>query len=56
MLPDADKVGQIQALSEFLRANFGVKPRGMWLAERVWEPHLPKALSRAGVEFVVLED
>jgi alpha-amylase len=56
MLPDADKVGQIQALSEFLSANFGVKPRGMWLAERVWEPHLPKALRRAGVEFVVLDD
>lgn len=56
MLPDADKVGQIQALSEFLRENFGVKPRGMWLAERVWEPHMPKALRRAGVEFVVLDD
>jgi hypothetical protein len=56
MLPDEDKVGQIQALSEFLRANFGVRPRGMWLAERVWEPHMPKALRRAGVEFVVLDD
>ena len=56
MLPDADKVGQIQALSDFLCANFGVKPRGMWLAERVWEPHMPKVLRRAGVEFVVLDD
>ena len=56
MLPDDDKVGQIEALSEFLRANFGVRPRGMWLAERVWEPHMPKALQRAGVEFVVLDD
>jgi len=56
MLPDADKVGQIQALSEFLRANFGARPRGMWLAERVWEPHFPRALRRAGVEFVVLDD
>ena len=56
MLPDDDKVGQIEALSEFLRANFGVRPRGMWLAERVWEPHMPKALRRAGVEFVVLDD
>src|ERR1700730_16918288 len=26
MLPDEDKVGQIQALTEFLRANFGVCP------------------------------
>jgi hypothetical protein len=56
MLPDWDKLGQIQALSEFLRAHFGVRPRGMWLAERVWEPHLPKALREAGVEFVLLDD
>ncbi len=56
MLPDRDKVGQIQALSEFLRAQFGARPRGMWLAERVWEPHLPKALREAGVEFVLLDD
>jgi alpha-amylase len=56
MLPDADKIGQIQALTEFLKSNFGVGPRGMWLAERVWEPHLPKALAAAGVEFVLLDD
>ncbi|MEK7838319.1 MAG: hypothetical protein AAB328_10100 [candidate division NC10 bacterium] len=56
MLPDRDKVGQIGQLSEFLRENFGVRPRGLWLAERVWEPHLPKALSEAGVEFVVVDD
>jgi len=56
MLPDADKLGQIQALSEFIRSNFGVRPRGMWLAERVWEPQLPKILGQAGVEFVVLDD
>src|SRR5574341_881500 len=56
MLPDRDKVGQIQALTEFLRSSFGVSPRGMWLAERVWEPQLPKVLRDAGVEFVLLDD
>ena len=56
MLRDPDKVGQIQALSEFLRANFGVRPRGMWLAERVWEPQFPAALRAAGVEFVLVDD
>jgi len=56
MLPDGDKLGQIQALSEFLRASFGRRPRGMWLAERVWEPQLPKVLRAAGVEFVVVDD
>lgn len=56
MLPDADKIGQVQRLTEFLHASFGVRPRGMWLAERVWEPHLPRALRAAGVEFVVVDD
>jgi len=56
ILPDHDKVGQIQHLSEFLRSHFGVRPRGMWLAERVWEPHLPRALRSAGVEYVLVDD
>jgi 4-alpha-glucanotransferase len=56
LLPDWDKVGQIQALTQFLRASFGVSPRGMWLAERVWEPQLPRVLREAGVEFVLVDD
>src|SRR2546426_2302554 len=56
VLPDHDKVGQIERLTEFLKAHFGVRPRGMWLAERVWEPHLPRVLSEAGVEYVLLDD
>ena len=56
MLPDVDKVGQVQRLSEFLRASFGVTPRGLWLAERVWEAHLPRTLRAAGIEYVVVDD
>jgi len=56
MLPDRDKVGQVQALTEFLRREFGVRARGMWLAERVWEPQLPRVLREAGVEFALVDD
>jgi alpha-amylase len=56
ILPDADKRGQIQRLSEYLATHFGVRPRGMWLAERVWEPHLARALHDAGVEYVLVDD
>ncbi len=56
VLPDHDKIGQIRHLSDFLKGHFGVRPRGMWLAERVWEPHLPRALGEAGVEFVLVDD
>ena len=56
ILPDADKRGQIERLTAFLHTEFGVRPRGMWLAERVWEPHLPRALREAGVEYVLVDD
>ena len=56
LLPDWDKVGQIQALTQFIKSHFGVSPRGMWLAERIWEPQLPRVLREAGVEFVLVDD
>jgi len=55
-LPDADKVGQIRKMSRFLRESFGCEPTGAWLAERVWEPHLPKPLAEAGVRYTLLDD
>jgi len=56
VLPDHDKIGQIERLTTFLKSHFGVRPRGMWLAERVWEPHLPRVLSEAGIEYVLVDD
>ena len=56
IIPDADKIGQIGKLTARLRADFGVKARGAWLAERVWEPSLPKPLAAAGVEYTLLDD
>ncbi len=56
IIPDRDKLGQIAKLTEYIRKRFGCKPRGLWLAERVWEPHLPRPLHEAGVEYVVIDD
>ncbi len=56
LLPDEDKLGQIEKMSKFVLEHFGKRPRGIWLAERVWEPHLPAALHDAGVEYVVVDD
>ncbi len=56
ILPDRDKIGQIRMLTEYLQKKFKVDAKGMWLAERVWEPHLTKALADAGVEYVVIDD
>lgn len=55
-IPERDKVGQLGMLTEYLKHHFGVDPDGMWLAERVWEPHLPKSIASAGVRFLPLDD
>ena len=55
-LPGADKNGQIQKLSDYLQQRFRTQPRGCWLAERVWEPHLAKVLHSNGINFTLLDD
>ena len=56
MIPDDDKLGQISKLSSTIKERFKYSPSGMWLAERVWEPQLPKPLNQAGVEWIVVDD
>jgi 4-alpha-glucanotransferase len=55
-LPDADKIGQIHKLSAAVEDTFGMRPRGMWLAERVWEPHLVRPIAEAGIDYVIIDD
>jgi len=55
-IPDADKLGQIAKMSDTLSQEFGSKPTGLWLAERVWEPYLAKILAEAGVEWTLVDD
>ncbi len=56
VLPDEDKVGQICALTGYIRRKIGYDAKGMWLAERVWEPHLPKSITVSGINHVVVDD
>ena len=56
MLPEADALGQIEMMNSYLRKHFGVEPKGLWLSERVWEPHLPSLLARTGLRYTVLDD
>jgi 4-alpha-glucanotransferase len=56
ILPDRDKTGQIRMMTGALKKRFGVHARGMWTAERVWEPHLTRTLAEAGVEYLVMDD
>jgi alpha-amylase len=56
IIPDRDKRGQIRKLTDAVRTLFGYEARGLWLAERVWEPHLPKSLAEAGVRYTIVDD
>ena len=56
VLPDEDKAGQVRALSDYVKKKIGYDCRGMWLAERVWEPHLPRCIAEAGIDHVVVDD
>jgi len=55
-IPPEDRLEQITRLSDFIEKHFGAKPRGAWLAERVWEPQVPSTLAPAGVEYTLVDD
>jgi hypothetical protein len=55
-LPERDAIGQIRMMSQYLEDKFGKKPRGMWLAERVWEPQLASIVKEAGMQYTLLDD
>lgn len=56
VLPDRDALGQLRTMRHECARLFGRVPRGMWLAERVWDPDLPRILAAAEVEYVFLDD
>ncbi len=55
-IPDRDKIGQIEMLSRYIEGRFGSDATGLWLTERVWEPHLPKILKIAGIDYIPIDD
>jgi hypothetical protein len=56
IIPEADRRGQIEMMSDYLERHFGRRPRGLWLTERVWEPRLAQTLAAAGVEYTLLDE
>lgn len=56
VLPRADAEGQVVRMKTRIRELFGVEAKGVWLAERVWEPQLAAVLHDCGVEYTILDD
>jgi alpha-amylase/alpha-mannosidase (GH57 family) len=55
-IPARDRVGQVSALSDRLERLAGMRPKGAWLTERVWEPTVVPALVDAGIRYVTVDD
>jgi 4-alpha-glucanotransferase len=55
-IPPEDRREQIDRLGDYIEKNFGQRPHGGWLTERVWEPQLPSTLSAAGIAYTLVDD
>ncbi|MFP4363756.1 MAG: alpha-amylase/4-alpha-glucanotransferase domain-containing protein [Spirochaetia bacterium] len=56
ILPTTDRIGQIETMTTYLRKRFGKRPRGIWIAERVWEQSLTYNLKTCGMDYTFLDD
>jgi hypothetical protein len=55
-IPARDALDQVAIMNQATRRIFGQKPRGFWLAERIWEPALPAKLAPAGLGYTLVDD
>jgi len=56
IIPRSDALDQIDRLASYWQRRAGIRPRGAWIAERVWEPGLAELLAEAGVRYTILDD
>jgi hypothetical protein len=55
-IPSKDRRAQIKKLSNYIHKHFKVKPRGLWLTERVWESSLVTDLNACGMKYAMVDD
>ncbi|MCP5242508.1 MAG: DUF1926 domain-containing protein [Burkholderiales bacterium] len=56
VIPNRDRIGQIEAFSSKLATTLGQRPQGAWLTERVWESTVVPALADCGIRYVIVDD
>lgn len=55
-IPTVDRLEQIEIMEQWVEDRLGMRPKGIWLTERIWEPSLPRTLQNAGVYYTVVDD
>ena len=56
MVPQKDRIAQLEMLSESLFRLFGKYPQGAWITERIWQPDIIKDLKEVGLSYAFLDD
>ena len=56
MIPHRDRLGQIQAFTDYLHELFSTRVRGVWLTEGAWEQRLAIALAQSGIEYTMVDE
>jgi len=56
MIPERDRISQLNQLSDRIERYVGQRPKGAWLTERVWESAVVGSLARTGIRFVAVDD
>jgi 4-alpha-glucanotransferase/alpha-amylase len=56
VIPNRDRIGQIETFSKKLEKRLGRRPQGAWLTERVWESTVVPALVDCGIRYAIVDD
>jgi len=56
LISDEDKKGQISLMNSFIEKEFGRRPQGFWLAERVWQPDLAGVIKDCCLNYTFLDE
>lgn len=56
LLTSRDRIGQIGLYRDWLEARLRTPVRGMWVAERVWDPGMAADIAAAGMTWTILDD
>jgi len=51
-----DAMAQASKYVDLFEDTFGIRPRGFWIPERAWEPHIPSILAKFDYEYTIVDD
>lgn len=55
LIPDEDKLGQIEHYNNWLKKKYDQSPMGIALGDRDWDPRFPGIFNAVGLEFAILD-